>query len=264
MTAQIRSLKKYGQIFLQNKYFAEKIVDSLNCMEDDIILEIGPGKGVLTELLLQKRHKKLLVVEIDKRLSQLLIEKFPTGLTIIQDNILNLSFRQIAEKNKIKLIGNIPYYITSDIIFKIIDNYNYIKCAVLMVQKEVANRLVASIKTKDYGILTILAGFHGKVSHLFDITRENFSPVPNVDSSVVHLNFNEPESRDFDYELFKRIVKTGFKYRRKMLRNSLKKMDISQDLKHISSISLDKRPEELSIEDFKLLTNEISKGVYTV
>jgi 16S rRNA (adenine1518-N6/adenine1519-N6)-dimethyltransferase len=261
MTAQVRPLKKYGQIFLRNKYFAEKIVDSLNCMGDDIILEIGPGKGALTELLLQKSHKKLLVVEIDKRLSHQLAEKFPSGLTIIEDNILNLSFRQVAEKNKIKLIGNIPYYITSDIIFKIIDNYEYIKCAVLMVQKEVANRLIAPIKTKDYGILTILAGFHAKVSHLFNITRENFYPVPNVDSSVVRFDFDEPENRNFDYELFKRIVKTGFKYRRKMLRNSLKKMDISHDLKHISSISLDKRPEELSIEDFKLLTNEMSKGI---
>ena len=258
MATQIKPLKKFSQNFLQNKYYAEKIVDSLICRENDIILEIGAGKGVLTELLIQKKYKKLSVVEIDQRLAKLLEEKFSTDLTVIQDSILNVSFEQLAEDDRIKIIGNIPYNITSDIIFKIIDNYKYIKGAVLMVQKEVANRLVAETKTKDYGILTIFVGFHSKVQRLFNVNRENFYPVPNVDSSVVCLDFDILQNITFDFRLFKKIVRTGFTSRRKMLRNSLKKLLILNDIDEISSISLDRRPEELSIEDFKILTNEIS------
>ncbi len=258
MATQIKPLKKFGQNFLQNKYYAEKIVDSLNCRESDIILEIGAGKGVLTELLIQKKYKKLSVIEIDQRLAKLLEEKFSTDLTVIQDSILNVSFEQLVEDERIKIIGNIPYNITSDIIFKIVDNYKYIERAVLMVQKEVASRLVAETKTKDYGILTIFVGFHSKVQRLFNVNRENFYPVPNVDSSVVCLDFDILQNKTFDYRLFKKIVRTGFTSRRKMLRNSLKKLLILSDIDEISSISLDRRPEELSIEDFKILTNEIS------
>ncbi|MCK4754161.1 MAG: ribosomal RNA small subunit methyltransferase A [Calditrichia bacterium] len=258
MATQIKPLKKFSQNFLQNKYYAEKIVDSLICRENDIILEIGAGKGVLTELLIQKKYKKLSVVEIDQRLAKLLEEKFSTDLTVIQDSILNVSFEQLAEDDRIKIIGNIPYNITSDIIFKIIDNYKYIKGAVLMVQKEVANRLVAETKTKDYGILTIFVSFHSKVQRLFNVDRENFYPVPNVDSSVVYLDFDILQNKTFDYRLFKKIVRTGFNSRRKMLRNSLKKLLILNEIDEISSILLDRRPEELSIEDFKILTNEIS------
>jgi 16S rRNA (adenine1518-N6/adenine1519-N6)-dimethyltransferase len=258
MATQIKPLKKFGQNFLQNKYYAEKIVDSLNCKENDIILEIGAGKGVLTELLIQKKYKKLSVIEIDQRLAKLLEEKFSTDLTVIQDSILNVSFEQLVEDDRIKIIGNIPYNITSDIIFKIVDNFKHIKRAVLMVQKEVASRLVAETKTKDYGILTIFVGFHSKVQRLFNVNRENFYPVPNVDSSVVCFDFDILQNKTFDYRLFKKIVRTGFTSRRKMLRNSLKKLLISSDIDEISSISLDRRPEELSIEDFKILTNEIS------
>jgi len=265
MAVRFKSLKKYGQNFLKNIFYAEKIVDSLICQEDDIIVEIGPGKGVLTEILIQKKYKKLFVVEIDRRLSSLLAEKFTIGIDIIQDSILNVSFEQLAENNRIKLIGNIPYYITSDIIFKIVDNFKYIKRAVLMVQKEVAKRLVAKTKTKEYGVLTILAGFHCNIDLLFNVTRENFYPVPNVDSSVICLEFNALENGNFDYELFKKIVKMGFSSRRKKLSNSLKNFLISHGITNISSVSLNKRPEELSIEDFKLLTIEISnKMVETV
>jgi len=259
MATQIKPLKKFGQNFLKSKYFANKIVDSLNCEKNDVIVEVGPGKGVLTELLIEKEYKKITVIEIDLRLASVIKEKFPTDLSVIQDNVLNVSFEQLAKDNRVKVIGNIPYYITSDIIFKIVDNFRYIKRVILMVQKEVANRLVAETKTKDYGLLTIFVGFHGDVRRLFDVNRENFYPVPNVDSSVVSIDFDIHENKDFNYELFKKIVKTGFSSRRKMLRNSLKKLLLSHNISNVTSISLDKRPEELSIEDFKSLTNELSK-----
>lgn len=258
MATQIKPLKKFGQNFLQNKYFAEKIVDSLDCEKNDVIVEVGPGTGVLTELLIEKEYENFTVIEIDPRLASLIKKKFSTKLSVIQDSVLNVSFEQLAKDNRVKLIGNIPYYITSDIIFKILDNFKFIKRVVLMVQKEVANRLVAEIKTKDYGLLTIFVGFHGNVQRLFDVNRENFYPVPTVDSSVVCIDFDSIEKQNIDYKLFKKIVKTGFSSRRKMLRNSLKKLFVSHNISNISSISLDKRPEELSIEDFELLTNEIS------
>jgi 16S rRNA (adenine1518-N6/adenine1519-N6)-dimethyltransferase len=258
MATQIKPLKKFGQNFLQNIYYAEKIVDSLNCKENDIIIEIGPGKGILTEQLIQKEHKNISVIEIDQRLANMLEKKYVGNLSIIHDSVLNVSFERLAKDRRIKIIGNIPYNITSDIIFKIVDNYKYIKLAVLMLQKEVANRLVAATKTKDYGILSIFVGLHCKIRRLFDVNRENFYPIPNVDSAVVCLDFDIVENINCDYDLFKKIVKTGFNSRRKKLRNSLKKLLISYDINYVSSISLDKRPEELTIEDFKILTNEIS------
>ena len=258
MATQIKPLKKFSQNFLQNIYYAEKIVDSLNCKQNDIIIEIGPGKGILTEQLTQRKYKNFSVIEIDQRLASLLEEKYSGELSIIHDSVLNVSFEGLANDNRIKIIGNIPYNITSDIIFKIVDNYKYIKRAVLMVQKEVANRLVANTKTKDYGILTIFVGLHSKIQRLFDVNRENFYPIPNVDSAVVCLDFDIVENMNLNYELFKKIVRTGFKSRRKKLRNSLKKLLISYEINSVTSISLDKRPEELTIEDFKILTNEIS------
>jgi 16S rRNA (adenine1518-N6/adenine1519-N6)-dimethyltransferase len=258
MANQIKPLKKFGQNFLQNKYYAEKIVDSLNCAENDVVLEIGAGKGVLTDFLIQKKRKKLKVIEIDQRLSELLKEKYSNDLLIIQDSVLNISFKKLAGDDRIKVVGNIPYNITSDIIFKLIENYIYINRAVLMVQKEVANRLVAETKTKDYGILTIFAGYHSIVQRLFDVNRENFYPVPNVDSSVVCFDFNVAVQKNVNIDLFKKIVRAGFNSRRKMLRNSLSKVLSRKDLEEISSISLDRRPEELSIEEFLILTTEIS------
>jgi 16S rRNA (adenine1518-N6/adenine1519-N6)-dimethyltransferase len=257
MTNQIIPLKKFGQNFLQNKQIAEKIVTSLNCQQKDVILEIGAGKGVLTEHLIGQKCQKLIVIEIDPRLSILLEDRFSKKIKLIQQNFLNISFKQIVTTDRIKVIGNIPYNLTSDIIFKLIKNYKYVERAVLMVQKEVANRLVAPIKTKDYGLLTIFTNLYCHVQKLFDVDRRNFYPVPGVDSSVVCLEFKDRLDTNVDYELLEKIVRTGFNSRRKMLRNSLMKLYSTKHLEKISSISLDKRPEELTIEEFKILTKEI-------
>lgn len=260
MANQIKPLRKYSQNFLQNKHIAEKIVDSLNCRENDIILEIGAGRGILTDSLINRKYRKLNVIEIDPRLINLLEEKYSNKLMVIADSVLNVSFEQLAGDNRLKVIGNIPYHITSDIIFKLIDNYKFVKCAVLMVQKEVANRLVAETRTKDYGILTIFSSLYGSVQKLFDVDRENFNPVPNVDSSIVKIEFDVSTSDDVDTNLLKKIVRAGFNARRKKLRNSLNKVFSAQNLEKISSVSLEKRPEELTIDEFKTLTKEISSN----
>jgi 16S rRNA (adenine1518-N6/adenine1519-N6)-dimethyltransferase len=258
MTNHLKPLKKFSQNFLQDKQIAEKIVASLNCKHDDIVLEIGPGKGVLTEHLVQQNCKELIAVEIDTRMAELLEERFKDHLKIVRDNVLNISFKEFAGSGRLSIIGNIPYNITSEIIFKLIDNCTYCKRAIVMVQKEVANRLIAETKTKDYGILTIFTGLYSNVDKLFDVNRENFYPVPNVDSSVVCLDFNVLSDDKVNYQLLKKIVRTGFNFRRKMLRNSLSKLFGNRILAEISTVSLERRPEELTIEEFKILTTEIS------
>ena len=127
MANKIKPLRKYSQNFLHNNVIAEKIVESLDCAENDIILEIGAGKGILTKHLIAKKTKKLNVIEIDPRLVSLLKEKYLNDLRIIQDSVLNVSFEQLTSGNQLKVIGNIPYHITSDIIFKLIENHKFIK-----------------------------------------------------------------------------------------------------------------------------------------
>jgi 16S rRNA (adenine1518-N6/adenine1519-N6)-dimethyltransferase len=258
MRTKIKPLKKFSQNFLQNTYIAEKIVESLNCESDDVVVEIGGGTGVLTEHLVHQKYKNLIVNEVDPRLARVLKEKFSDNLVIIQNSFLKMSIAQFAGTDRIKVIGNIPYHITSDIIFKLIDNSRYLNRAVLMVQKEVAERLIAGPVSKDYGILTIFTALYCTVQRLFNVDREDFYPIPNVDSSVVVLDFHKIHDESIDYRLFKSIVRAGFTGRRKMLRNSLKKVFSEDTLKGIASVSLNRRPEELTIEEFKMLTKELS------
>ena len=258
MIEKIKPLKKFSQNFLQNTYLAEKIVESLNCENDDIVVEIGGGTGVLTEHLIHQKCKNLTVIEIDPRLAKLLGERFPDRISIIQRSFLDMSIAEFARVDRIKVIGNIPYHITSDIIFKLVDNSRYLNRAVLMIQKEVAERLIAVPASKDYGILTVFTTLYSTVQKLLDVDRENFYPIPNVDSSVVVLDFDKMHDESLNYRLLKKIVRAGFTGRRKMLRNSLRKVFPEEALKRITSISLNRRPEELTIEEFKILTKELS------
>jgi 16S rRNA (adenine1518-N6/adenine1519-N6)-dimethyltransferase len=258
MANQIKPLKKFGQNFLQNKYYIEKIVKALDCKEDDIILEIGAGRGALTDVLVRQTCSHITVLEIDTRLVEFLREKYSSMTNVIKTSILDFSLTELSKNKQIKVIGNIPYNITSQILFKIIDNRAVIKRAVLMVQKEVADRLLAETRTKEYGILSVFIQSLSEVKRLFDITRDNFYPVPKVDSSVISIDLKSDNEGIEDYQLFKKIVKTSFQSRRKMLRNSLKKILNAWGIDNINSISLEVRPEELSAEQFKILSNTIS------
>ncbi|TFH02548.1 MAG: ribosomal RNA small subunit methyltransferase A [Calditrichales bacterium] len=258
MAAQIKALKKYGQNFLRDEAAVKKIVNALDCKNEDTIVEIGPGQGALTGSLLAKGCRRLVGVEIDSRLADLLEEKFSSSsLEIIRESILDFSFAEFHSEDKVKVVGNIPYYITSDIIFKILDNRRQIERAVLMVQKEVADRLTAPIRTKDYGILSVFTQMHSRVSRVLDISREKFYPVPNVDSAVVLMEMRDGAEDVDDYPLFKRIVYAGFQNRRKMLRNSLKRLLLELKIDDIEPISMEVRPEELTVAEFIQLTNSI-------
>jgi 16S rRNA (adenine1518-N6/adenine1519-N6)-dimethyltransferase len=261
MSAQIKPLKKYGQNFLNNSAYAAKIVSALKCKPDDILVEIGAGSGVLTELLVKEKCHKIYALEIDPRLVEILESKFKTALTVVHTDVLDFSLKDISEKNRIKIIGNIPYYITSDLLFKLLENFDIIDQAVIMLQKEVADRLLAETQCKNYGALTVLTGYFYKVQRLIDIGRENFYPVPKVDSTVINLEVRKSKNDLVNYSIFERIVKKTFQFRRKMLRNTLKMMADNWDIRDIKSTALNKRPEELSIEEFVILANEITSCI---
>jgi 16S rRNA (adenine1518-N6/adenine1519-N6)-dimethyltransferase len=259
MPVQPRPKKRFGQNFLTNKHFAAKIVDSIKISESDTVIEIGPGRGVLTELISTENCKRKLAVEIDTELAEQLQATF-SNIEFLQQDILSFSFSEVFKQSekKLKIVGNIPYNITSPILFQLLDSSQYISHAVLMIQKEVAERLIAEKDSKEYGILTVLVNAQAKVEKMFVVNRNNFHPQPNVDSMVIRLNFFKSDSEIDNYKLFKKIVKSTFNNRRKMLKNGLKKLVNEQNLNEIKSVPLNLRPENLSITDFLNLANEIA------
>ena len=225
MTMHVKALKRFGQNFLKNPHISQKIVAAIEPDTGDTILEIGPGKGALTRMLLEKNIQRLIAVEIDKRLIEDLknFEEFYENFTLINDDFMDISLSEISYGSRIKLIGNIPYNLTSGILFKILDNYQYISRAVLMIQKEVAERIVSGPGSRDYGILSVMTGLHGNTSRVLNVSRENFSPVPRVDSAVISIDLFEKPDQVEDYSLFKEVVKASFQTRRKKMSNNLKR-----------------------------------------
>ena len=253
--------RKFSQNFLQNKTVARQIVEALGVKENDIILEIGPGSGVLTQYLYPLNKHSFFACEIDPRWIAHLQSIYTRDITLLEQSILDISFANLYKKfkSKIKVIGNIPYNITSPILFALFEQSAYISQAVLMVQKEIADRLTAVPGTKAYGILTVLLGSKTEIQRLFTVSRKNFLPRPKVDSAVIRLTFNEHIEGIVNEELFRQIVRHTFNTRRKMLHNSLKKFLNSDILETITSVRMTARPEELNIEAFKRLSNEIAQ-----
>jgi 16S rRNA (adenine1518-N6/adenine1519-N6)-dimethyltransferase len=260
MSDQVRPLKKLGQNFLINNSISEKIVEILEPEKKDNIIEIGAGKGALTKILLERDSNQLIAIEVDKRLIKdlNLLKKGNSEFRIIQNDFMDIPLPDlIAPGTKTKVIGNIPYNLTSSILFKLLDNFKLISRVVLMVQKEVANRIVARPGNKEYGILSVLTALHGAVRKEFDVKKENFYPVPKVDSAVISINFFSKLTGLYDYDLFKKIVKGCFQTRRKMLQNSLKRVVGENITGILKTQDLKKRPEELSVLDFISLSNEV-------
>ena len=259
MNEPVRALKRFGQNFLKNRYIAEKIVEAIEPTPQDTILEIGAGKGALTQLLVGKDIRQLIAVEIDSRLIDelKLFEKSGSKFRLINHDFMDLSIQDMAGGSRLKLIGNIPYNLTSNIIFKVLDNYKYISKAVLMIQKEVADRIVAPPGGRDYGILSVMVGIHGMVEKIMVVNRENFYPVPGVDSAVIAIDLFDKIENIEDYKLFKDLVKASFQTRRKKLQNNLKRFIGADVTALIKSVDLDKRPEQLSVSDFRSLANEV-------
>ena len=246
---KVLPLKRFGQNFLQDHNIIRKIISEIDPIENDLILEIGPGQGALTQYLVQSKAK-LTAIEIDKRVIEDLQKRF-SNLNLIQQDFLDLELSHFAsESQKIRVVGNIPYNITSPILFKLFDNNLIIRDAVFMVQLEVAKRMTAKIGSKDYGILSILLEYYGKTELAFKVSRNVFFPKPNVDSAIVHINFNNLRN-DTNFNLvFKSIVKSSFGNRRKTLKNSLSNGIFADVNFSKCGIDLSLRAEQLNINDF--------------
>lgn len=248
----VKAKKHLGQHFLTDENIARKIVEGLSFEGYKNVMEVGPGMGVLTKYLLEK-DQTVYLAEIDTESIEYLKNNYPkiTENTFVGD-FLKQDF-QFINGEQIAIIGNFPYNISSQILFKIVDYYQQIPEMVGMFQKEVAERTAAVPRTKDYGILSVLIQAYYDVSYLFTVHENVFNPPPKVKSGVIRLTRNPKEGLAGNEVLFKQIVKAGFNQRRKKLSNSLKILNIPEALK--THEFLDKRAEELSVSDFISFTN---------
>jgi 16S rRNA (adenine1518-N6/adenine1519-N6)-dimethyltransferase len=265
-------LKKHlGQHILIDDNIADKIVDALELDKDDGVFEIGPGLGALTQRL-TARAKRVVAVEIDTRLARILgsLAEGVDNLDIINENILKVDPAEVMSRYPIrswKLVGNLPYYITSAIIMNIIDARESFSDAVVTVQEEFAKRMVAPPGSKDYSSLSICIQYRFKPEVLFSIKPTSFFPRPDVRSAVVRLRVSErPTLEVRDEGLFFQTIRAAFGQRRKTLKRSLRQIPgltpkHMGELGRISGVGLDNRPEDLSLEEFAYLSNAIKSVV---
>ncbi|AZT89439.1 ribosomal RNA small subunit methyltransferase A [Caldicellulosiruptor changbaiensis] len=257
--------KKLGQNFLIDENIVRKIVN-LAKIDQKEVLEIGAGPGTLTTFLSQKA-KKVFAVEIDKKILNVLKEVCQNLLNveIINEDFLKLNVKNLTNSQKLCVVGNLPYYVTSQILFKLFEDRNYIESFTIMVQKEVAQRLLAKPGSKDYGILTVAMNFYCKVEDFFHVSKNVFFPRPEVDSTVLKVSFKE-DIPDVDEKKFFKIVHACFSTRRKTILNSLSKsLEIEKaKLKSIlekASLQENLRAEDLSLDHFVRLYKELESRI---
>lgn len=255
---KVKPKKFLGQHFLHDQNIAKRIVDSLQTAEGDVVLEIGPGMGVLTKYLLNDSKITLHVIEIDRDSVAYLKEHYPP-LTerIIEGDFLEENLNRVSS-GKISIIGNFPYNISSQIFFKVLEHRNTVSQVVCMLQKEVADRISAPHGSKTYGILSVLLQTYYDIDSLFKVSPGVFIPPPKVMSAVIRLRRNTREALDCNETLFVQVVKQGFNNRRKTLRNALKKLNLGAEVSALDI--LDKRAEQLSVQSFIDLTKAIEKS----
>ena len=250
--------KKYlGQHFLIDKEIAKKIVMSLSNPKN--VLEIGPGTGILTEFLINK-NINLKLVEIDSESVDFLIQELSVNEKIIfNQDFLKLDLKGLFNQNSFSVIGNFPYNISSQILFKIIENREIISEMIGMFQLEVAERICENEGSKKYGIISVLTQAFYHTEFLFSVSRNLFNPRPKVNSAVIKLIIKRDIKLQCDENLFFKIVKLSFQQRRKTIRNSLKTFNLSKNLREHTIF--DNRPEQLSVNKFVQLTNLIFEDI---
>lgn len=288
---QVRPKKNLGQHFLTDLNIASAIADTVDAYPDIPVLEVGPGMGVLTQFLMQK-PRPLSVVEIDREsveylkgtlfrgnegteargrensteiqdikvISRTPVPPYPRTPELIEGDFLRMDLHQLFDGKPFVLTGNYPYDISSQIFFKVIDNKDLIPCCTGMIQREVAQRMEAKPGTKAYGILSVLIQAWYDVEYLFTVDENVFDPPPKVKSAVIRMTRNKVQDLGCDEKLFRRVVKTVFNQRRKMLRVSLRQLftkDTMPDSSFFSQDIMTMRPEQLTIPQFVELTNEI-------
>ena len=254
----VRPKKKLGQHFLTDLNIAEKIADLLEFKNYQKVLEIGPGTGVLTQFLIPKTNA-LHLVEIDQESIQFLQTNYSSEeIHLIEADFLKLDLNRIFSSEPFAIIGNFPYNISSQIVFKVLENRIQIPFFTGMFQKEVAERICEPPGSKKYGILSVLSQLYYETEYLFTVPPTVFNPPPKVDSAVIRLTRKQNIDLDYDEALLKKVVKLSFQQRRKTLRNSLKTLNLPDNLREDSIFDL--RPEKLSGDDFIHLTKRIGHG----
>lgn len=261
----VKAKKHLGQHFLKDEGIAKNIADSLTEDGYDNVLEIGPGMGVLTKYLLQKKPK-ITVIELDRESIAYLHDTFPSEhiklntskdkFEIIEGDFLKYDLSTIFNKKQVAIIGNFPYNISTQIVFKAIEHREFVPEFAGMFQKEVAKRIAEKEGSKVYGIMSVLTQAFFDVEYLFTVPPTVFNPPPKVESGVIRLVRKKDFSLPVDEKLFFRVVKTAFNQRRKMLRSSLKSFNLSDSLKEDPIFT--KRPEQLSVSAFIALTQKIA------
>lgn len=262
---QVRPKKNLGQHFLTDLNIASAIADTVDACPDIPVLEVGPGMGVLTQFL-AKKPRPLRVVEIDRESVAYLKETLfrENESPIIEGDFLRMDLHQLFDGQPFVLTGNYPYDISSQIFFKMLDNKDLIPCCTGMIQREVAQRMEAKPGTKAYGILSVLIQAWYDVEYLFTVDEYVFDPPPKVKSAVIRMTRNNVQDLGCDEKLFRRVVKTVFNQRRKMLRVSLRQLftkDTMPDASFFEKDIMTKRPEQLTIPQFVELTNLVKLTV---
>ena len=263
---QVRPKKNLGQHFLVDLTIARRIADTVDACPDLPVLEVGPGMGVMTQYLVEK-PRPLKVVEIDREsvayLKGTLFKECGDSpkSSIIEGDFLRMDLSKVFDGGQFVLTGNYPYDISSQIFFKMLDNRDLIPCCTGMIQREVAQRMASKPGTKAYGILSVLMQAWYDVDYLFTVDEHVFNPPPKVKSAVIRLTRNGVEHLGCDERLFKRVVKAVFGQRRKMLRVSLRQLfaDGQPRAGFYELPVMTRRPEQLSIEEFVELTNEVER-----
>lgn len=264
---QVRPKKNLGQHFLTDLNIAKAIADTVDACPDIPVLEVGPGMGVMTQYIVEK-PRPFKVVEIDRESVAYLNEHFPKlRENILGEDFLRMDLNKVFDGKQFVLTGNYPYDISSQIFFKMLDNKDLIPCCTGMIQREVAQRMASQPGCKAYGILSVLIQAWYDVEYLFTVDENVFNPPPKVKSAVIRMTRNDVTDLGCDEKLFKRLVKTVFNQRRKMLRGSLKQMFSTKAPREdfYKQDIMTKRPEQLTIQQFVELTNmveeELSKNL---
>jgi 16S rRNA (adenine1518-N6/adenine1519-N6)-dimethyltransferase len=251
--------KRLSQHFLYDPSILQRIADASGVGPDDTVVEIGPGPGSLTAVLAE-RAGKVVAIELDRALYEKLTEKFADAdnVELVRGDALSYDYSGLGP---FKVVANIPYHITTPLIFKLMEHKGRLRSMTLTVQKEVARRIAASPGNKDYGVLSITVQYHARAEMRFVIPAGAFRPAPKVDSACIHIEmYDSPPVRAEDEELFKNIVRAAFCQRRKTLHNSLK--TIAPDMDEVleaAGVSPGLRPERLSVGDFARIADGVNK-----
>lgn len=265
LSPRLRPRKSLGQNFLRDGNIARKIVAAINPQSDDALLEIGPGEGALTRYIAGSAGS-LTIIDVDERVIAAMRAMYPEGnVEIVQGDFLetDLAALAAARGRRIRVVGNIPYNITSPILFHVLDNRQHVVDLTIMVQKEVARRMAAGHDSRDYGILSVFCGYFAETTLLFDVSPNCFYPKPGVTSSVVRLRMRAtPPARAVDEDFFRAMVRAAFGKRRKTLRNSLGDFAEQRGFALPDIVSMTQRAEELSIPQLVELNNTLHSLAY--